>query len=131
MCRERFIRPRWLVYPLILWGVLVCVVPSPALGAPLPSEALDGRSTGDLEKLRQVMEVRVVKERLGQLGLSPQEAEAKLASLASEEIHQLAVQVQEIQAGGNGAELLAVILLAILLFILIMELLGRRVISRP
>jgi hypothetical protein len=77
------------------------------------------------------MEVRVVKERLGQLGLSPQEAEAKLASLASEEIHQLAVQVQEIQAGGDGAELLAVILLAILLFILIMELLGRRVISRP
>ncbi len=130
MCRDRFIRPRWLAYPLIMWGLLVCAMPNPVLGAPLPSQSADGRSAADLAELRQAMEVRVVKERLGQLGLTPTEAEAKLASLTPDEIHQLAGRVQEIQAGGDGAELLAVVLLAILLFILIMELLGRRIISR-
>lgn len=130
MCRDRFIRPRWLAFPLIMWGLLVCMMPNPALGAPLPSQSADGWSAADLAELRQAMEVRVVKERLGHLWLSPTEAEAKLASLAPEEIHQLAGRVQEIQAGGDGAELLAVVLLAILLFILIMELLGRRIISR-
>lgn len=79
------------------------------------------------------MEVKVVKERLGQLGMTPQEAEAKLKSLTPGEVHQLAARAQEIEAGGDAgaAEVLAVILLAILLFIVIMELLGRRIISRP
>lgn len=130
MARDRLLRPRWLAYPLIAWGLLLCLLPSPALGAPLPSQAADGRSAGDWERLRQALELRIVQERLGEIGLTAEEARAKLASLTPEETHQLAARVQEVQAGGNGAELVAVVLLAVLLFIVILELLGRRVIPR-
>lgn len=130
MARERFLRPRWLAYPLIAWGLLFCLLPNPALGAPLPSQVTEGGSAGDLDRLRQALELQIVKEQLGQLGLTPEEAQAKLASLAPDEIHQLSVRVQEVQAGGNGVELVAVVLLAVILFIVILELLGRRVISR-
>lgn len=130
MARDRFLRPRWLAYPLIAWGLLLCLLPSPALGAPLPSQTADGRSAGDWERVRQALELRIVQERLGEIGLTAEEARAKLASLTPEEIHQLAARVQEVHAGGNGAEIVAVILLAVLLVIVILELLGRRVISR-
>jgi len=130
MARDRFLRPRWLVYPLIAWGLLLCLLPNPALGAPLPSQAADGKTAGDWERLRQALELRIVQERLGEIGLTPEEARAKLASLTPDEVHQLAARVQEVQAGGNGAEVVAVILLALILVIVLLELMGRRVISR-
>lgn len=130
MCRERFLRPRWVTYGLIVWGIFVCLVPSPALAAPLPSHSAHGRDGAELAELREALESRVVRERLRELGISPEEAQARLASLSPDEVHELAARSQEVQAGGNAAEVIAVVLLAVLLFILIMELLGRRVISR-
>jgi len=73
----------------------------------------------------------VVRDRLATLGLSPAEAATVLDRLSPEERSDLAARAQEVDAGGNAVAILAVAIIVALLVILALELMGRRVISRP
>ena len=57
-------------------------------------------------------------------------AATALARLSPEERSELAARAQELAPGGSGVEILALAIIIGLLVILILELLGRRVISR-
>ncbi len=70
-----------------------------------------------------------MRARLVELGLSASEASAMLARLSPEERSELATRAQELAAGGDGLAVLAVALIVAALVILILELIGRRVIS--
>ena len=131
MLRDRFLARTPLLYVLITWGILISLLPAPAIGAPLPAQLSQGDGSGrDLETVRQALEMRAVRQQLEALGVTPAEAEAKLARLSPDELHQLAQRAEEVRAGGDGVGLLAFVLVVILLVIVILELLGRRVISR-
>ena len=131
MLRDHLLGRTALLYALITWGVFISLWPAPALGAPLPAQLSEGDVTGrDLETARQTLEMRAVRHKLEALGVSPAEVETKLAQLSPDELHQLAGRADEIRAGGDGVGALAFVLLVILLVILILELMGRKVISR-
>lgn len=130
MLRDRLLSVRWLVYLIVAWGVVWAAVPHLAEAAPLPP-ARDGAAAGDLEAVRSLLEQKVVRERLGALGLSPAEAATVLERLTPEERSELAARAQELGVGGNTAAILAVAIILALLVILVLELMGRRVISRP
>jgi len=131
MLRDRLFARTPLLYVLITWGIFVSLWPAPALGAPLPARLSQGDVAGrDLETVRQTLEMRAVRQQLEALGVTPAEAETKLARLSPDELHQLAQQADEIRAGGDGVGALVFVLVVVLLVILILELLGRRVISR-
>ena len=130
MLRDRLLSARCLVYLIVAWGVAWAAVPHLAEAAPLPP-ARDGAAAGDLEAVRTLLERKVVRERLGALGLSPAEAATVLDRLTPEERSELAARTQELDAGGNTAAILAVAIILALLVILVLELMGRRVISRP
>lgn len=127
--RPQLWRPRWLVYLIVGWAMVVAV--SSVEAVPL-SPATAGTAAGDLDAVRALLEQRLVQEHLVALGVSPAEAAAVLERLSPQERSELAMRTQELVAGGDsGVAFLAFAIIVVLLVILILELLGRRVISRP
>lgn len=124
MLRRLLARPR-VVLPVLAWALLLGLLPHVTEGAPLPPAAAaagDGPST---------LETRLLLVHLAALGVSPEEAQARLAALSAAERRELAQRLEELEPGGSAAAAVAVAIIVGLLVVLILELMGRRVISRP
>lgn len=131
MLRDRVLGARWLVYLCVTWSVAFTALPRLAAGAPIPPARADG-AAGDLEAVRAALEQKVVRDRLAELGVSAAEAEAVLDRLSPAERSEVAARAQELDAGGSaGPAILAIAIIVGILVILVLELMGRRVISRP
>jgi hypothetical protein len=81
-----------------------------------PSEAvsiLTYDRSSDLEKVRKVLEMKMVRERLKNFGFTPNEIEKKLSQLEDQQIHQLALSLDELKVGGDGWAWVVVILVLI------------------
>jgi hypothetical protein len=79
-----------------------------------PSEAvsiLNFDRSSDLDKVRKVLEMKMVRERLKNFGFTPDEIEKKLIQLDDQQIHQLALNLDELKVGGNAWVWVLVILL--------------------
>ena len=132
LARDRLLRRRPLVGVLIAWGILWMTLPRLAETAPIAPPGVTDEASGELGAAREEVEARVVRERLTALGASPADADALLARLSPEERAELAARAPELAAGGNpAAPVLAVAIIVGLLVILVLELIGRRVVSRP
>jgi|APFre7841882724_1041349.scaffolds.fasta_scaffold02323_1 hypothetical protein len=64
----------------------------------------------DLQKIQSTLELKMVSERLKQLGFTTEDIKAKLAYLSDEQLHNIAVQVDGLRVGG---EFLTVVLAAV------------------
>jgi len=79
-----------------------------------PSEAvsiLNFDRSSDIDKIRKVLEMKMVRERLKNFGFTPDEIEKKLIQLDDQQIHQLALNLDELKVGGNTWVWVLVILL--------------------
>jgi hypothetical protein len=115
-------RPR-LVLPMLVWSVVLALVPRGGEPAPLPPAA-EAADPADLE-------ARLVVAHLVALGVSPEDARTSLARLTDDERRALAQRLDEVGAGGSVAAVLAIGIVVGLAVVLVLELIGRRVISRP
>ncbi len=97
-----------------------------------PSEVISMLSferSSDLEKIRKVLEMKMVRERLRELGFTPDEVEKRLSQLSDQQIHQLALNIDELQVGGgSGWAILIVILLIAIVVGVIIYVSGHRVV---
>jgi uncharacterized membrane protein YgcG len=125
-----------LTRPLFKVLSLYLVVSVPVLSLPVqgwamlvPVQQAAARST-DLAKVQATMESAVIKQRLQDYGLSSEETMARINSLSDEQIHQLASNLESVQAGGDVLGDVIVVLLIVLLVILILELTGHRVVMK-
>jgi hypothetical protein len=131
MLRDRMLRRRWLVSLIVAWGIGVLALPRLGESEPSVSDR-DGWTAVDRQAARAALEERLIRDRLAALGVSSADADATLGRLSPEERAEMAARVDELDAGGDtGVAILAVAILVGMLVILILELLGRRVISRP
>jgi len=82
----------------------------------------------DLAKIQKVLELKAVGERLTQLGLAQEEIKNRLDQLSDQQIHQAALQLDDLKVGQSDALgiIIALLVIAILLVILL-KLTGRRV----
>jgi hypothetical protein len=55
----------------------------------------------DLQKIQSALELKMVGERLKQLGFTTEEIKAKLAYLSDEQLHKIAVQIDGLRVGGD------------------------------
>ena len=131
MARDRMFRPRWLVWLVLAWSVAIAAVPRLGDAAPLPPERAAG-AAGDADAARALAERRLVQARLATLGVSEAEAAALWGRLTPAERAEVAERVNELQAGGDPvAAGVAIAIIVAMFVILALELIGRRVISRP
>jgi hypothetical protein len=131
MTRDRHLRPRWLIWLVIAWSVTIASVPRLGDAAPLPP-AREGSAAGDLEDVRALLEHRLVRERLSVLGVSESDAAELWQRLTPAEREELAARANELRAGGDPvAAGVAIAIIVAMAVILVLELIGRRVISRP
>jgi len=96
-----------------------------------PSEAISMLSfdrSSDLEKIRKVLEMKMVREKLKDLGFASDEIENRLSQLSDHQIHQLALNLDELQVGGSGWGVLIVILLIVIIVGVVIYVSGHRVV---
>ncbi len=115
---------------LVFAMLVISFVPRADAGL-APSEAIQLAAAdrdADLSKIRQALEMKAVSERLKQLGYSSEEIQQRLASLSDQQIHRIAVQLDDLKVGGDGLGVIIAVLVIIVLVIVILKLTGHQVI---
>ena len=83
----------------------------------------------DLGKIQNVLEMKMVRERLEKLGFAQDEIQTKLGSLSDQQMHNLALQIDEIKAGGDsGLGIVIALLVIAILFVLLLWLMDHKVV---
>ena len=83
----------------------------------------------DLEKIQKVLETKAISERLAQFGLTQDEIQKRLAQLSDQQVHQTALQLDDLKIGQNDALGIVIALLVIaILVVLLLQLTGHKVI---
>jgi hypothetical protein len=100
----------------------------------VPSSVLPIAQTdraADLATIQKVLEVKVVKERLADLGLTQQEIQSRLSQLSDQQLHSAAQQLDNLKVGGDsGLGIIIALLVIAILVILILQLTGHKVIVK-
>ncbi len=123
-----------LVWTLVVTTFVTGVVPPEgwAMLAP-PTAAATEPGTGlnraaDLQRIQNVLEAKVVRQRLEDYGLTAEEINARLSQLSDAQVHQLAMQIDALIPAGNGGFGIVIALLVIaILAVILIYLLGHRV----
>ena len=83
----------------------------------------------DLEKIQKATETKMIGERLKQMGLTPDEIQKKLSQLGDQQIHQLALQLDELKVGGDaGWTVLGIVIVLAAIAVLVIYLSGHEVV---
>jgi hypothetical protein len=86
--------------------------------------------TGDLKKMQNFLETKMVRERLKDLGFTPEEIRMKLSDLSDAQIHQLALNLDEMRVAGDGVGLFIVVFLIVALIVLIIYASGHKIVLK-
>lgn len=77
----------------------------------------------DVQQVRSFLEMKVVTDRLQQLGFTPGEIQARLGELNDQQLHRLALKVDQVKVGGDGGAAIIALLIVVVLVIIILRLL--------
>ena len=115
-CSKR-LRPFALIISLVFGLFAAAPITSAAV---IPSRAIvaeTGREA-DLVTIRQSLENKQVKHRLGELGFTDAEIQQRLAHASDAELHQLATQANAVMAGGDAGIIVTILVIVILVLII-------------
>lgn len=113
---------------LIAAMFLIATVPRVEAGFS-PSEIINMDREADLGKIQKIIEEKVVKERLQAMGFSQGEIQKRLSALDDRQLHQLALQIDDLKAGSDDVLGIIIALLVIaILIVILLQLTGHRVI---
>ena len=116
---------------LVVAMFIISVAPRVEAGlAPSEIIALAQADRGaDLEKIQNVLEVKAISQRLTQFGLTNDEIQSRLSQLSDQQVHQIALQLDDLKVGQDDALGLIIALLVIaILVIIVLKLTGHKVI---
>jgi hypothetical protein len=82
----------------------------------------------DIAKIQKVLELKAVSERLTQLGLAQEEIKNRLDQLSDQQIHQAALQLDDLKVGqGDVLGFIIALLVIAILVVILLNLTGRKV----
>ena len=96
-----------------------------------PSEAINlsqVERVSDPQSIQKILEIKMVGQRLEQLGFSENEIQTRLNLLNDDQIHQLALNLDDIKVGSGGFEVLVVLILIGILIAVWLRVMGKKVI---
>ena len=123
---------RWVIWYMVTVMSLLGITPR-VEAAFSPSEIIGQQAVNriaDLEKIQKVIEVKMIRERLNALGLSQEEIQARLNQMSNDQVHQLAVNLDELKVGGDDAVTVLIVLVIVAIAILVVYLMGYRLILK-
>jgi hypothetical protein len=121
-----------LVWYLIVAMFVIGMVPRAYAGF-APSEALIFHSenrAAEMGKIQKFLEMKMVRERLKDLGFTSEEIQGRLQDLSDSQIHQMAMKIDDLKVGGDGAGIVVGVIIIALLIVIIIYLTGHRVIVK-
>jgi hypothetical protein len=121
-----------LVGYLILAMFMIGVTPR-AFAGMSPSELIGlhpGDRTADLHKIQKFLELKMIRERLQALGFMPEEIQSRLSRLDDAQIHEIALQFDDLKVGGDGGEAVLIILLIAILVVVVIYAMGHRIVVK-
>jgi len=126
-----------MVKKYVVWYLVVAMFVigiAPRLEAAFtPSETLmlsPSTRAADVEKIQAALELKLVQQRLQDLGFSTDEITARLSQLTDEQIHSIAARLDDLKVGGDGLGIVIAILVIIVLVIVIIQLTGHKVVVK-
>ncbi len=124
---------KWIAWYLVV-AMSVIGVTSPAYAGFLPSEVIGLSSTersSDLQKVRKFLEMKMVGERLKEMGLAPGEVQSRLDQLSDGQLHQLALKVDDLTvAGDSGLGIIIFLLVVAIIIVIVIQLTGHKVVVK-
>lgn len=84
----------------------------------------------DLGKIQKVLETKMIRDRLEQYGLTQDEINARLAQLSDQQVHNFALQIDDLKVGGDGLGIIIALLVIAILVVILIQLTGHRVIVK-
>jgi hypothetical protein len=123
---------KWITCYLVLAMVAIGVVP-PVEASFLSSETITTGGSDrslDLQTVREALETKLVRQRLADLGFTPEEVRARIAQLSDQQIHQVAKRLDEVRVGQDGFGILIGLLVIAGLVVLIYYLLTHQVVIK-
>lgn len=122
---------KYVVWYLAVAMLIISIAPRVEAGF-APSEIIklkQGDRTSDIEKIQGILEMKAVRERLRQFGLSHEEITQRLSQLSDEQVHKLALRLDDLRVGqDSGFGIIIGVLVIIILVIVILQLTGHKVI---
>jgi hypothetical protein len=88
---------------------------------------MSGDRAADLVSIQTALESKIVRQKLIDYGLSPQEAMGRVKGLSDGQIHELAAHMNSLQAGGDPADAFFGIMIVALLVVVLVLLLQNRI----
>jgi hypothetical protein len=120
---------KYLSWYLVAAMFVIGIVPRVYAGFS-PSEVMDFSPidrTSDLQRIQKVLEMKMISERLGQLGFTADEIQARLNQLSDDQVHQFARQLDQLKVGGDGVGIVIGLLVIAILIVILIYLLGHRI----
>ena len=101
-------------------------LPSPTHTSHAGQSVISPERAADIAKVQKTLETKALQQRLLDYGLTPEETAARVDQLSDEQLHQLASNLDSVQAGGDAITfLLSVVIIALLVVLIIYLMEGR------
>jgi len=115
----------------LVFAIVLLTLPAQGWAMFIPMAESTSTRQADMAAIQKTLESTVVKQRLMDYGLSSEEAMARISRLSDEQTHQLAANMDSVQAGADsGLGAVVFVLVVAILVVLILELTGHHVFVR-
>jgi hypothetical protein len=99
-----------------------------------PSEGVNlslSDRAADLQKIQKTLEMKMIGNRLAEFGLTPDEIRTRMSQLNDQQVHQFALQLDQMKvAGDSGLGIVIGLLVIAILVVILVYLLGHRVVVK-
>ncbi|MBE0425510.1 MAG: PA2779 family protein [Nitrospirae bacterium] len=127
----RFPFMKQLTWYLVIAMFIISIAPRVEAGL-APSEIIalaQVDRNSDLEKIQKVLEVKAISKRLKQFGLTEDEIQKRLEQLSDQQIHQIALKLDELKVGqGDVLGVIIALLIIAILIVVLLNITGHKVI---
>ncbi len=123
---------RLIAWQLVLAMLVLGMAPGVEAGL-VPSELINPAAdrVQDMSSIQKTIESKMVQERLEKLGFTAAEVKSRLERLSDQQLHQLALNRDDLQvAGDDGLGIIVVLLVIAILVVILLQLTGHKVIVR-
>jgi hypothetical protein len=129
----RTLLTKWITWYLVMAMFVIGITPRVYAGFS-PSEIIalsPADRSADVQKIQKFLEMKRVRERLKEFGFTPDEIQTRLSQLSEQQIHQLALKVDDLKMGGDsGLGIIIFLLVVVILVVIILQVTGHRVVVK-